>query len=538
MQIQAKVSENTLSKVTRLFNASLNDILNELLQNERRAGATQVKVEVNEDYLSITDDGVGINDPSILLTLGNSDWEEETQEREDPAGMGIFSLANRTAEVRSRDWFVHLTPAHFRGELPATVKRTQSQIGTTVIFRLEEGEATKLNKILSHAAKYYPLPVEFNGTRVEQKDFLEGAAYIEQWRGLKMGVVADYYSCLEVINFHGITLSHDLPRIEQVGQYSSRLGVKIDVVNCPDLKLVLPARKELVQNPFLLELYDEVRRVIYRYLRTLEFHQLSHVLWEEASSLGVTLPEAKPALLEYKPSVADHHAVNWAEEIPVMDNNTLIIDTEDLNSDQQQVFWREFGRANLPYTPVQRQPGYKGYTWYDQLPMLSEIEFEIVIDDKQFTPEQPEVEYGSNKVEVDDIVITATINQPDGSSTQQVFSTDLHLYQVEDSYSMEEVTIFLKRGHTVKVDELADLLKASYFFPSDDGEADSYDTQEEGFEEFAHLRATEILLSSEEAFLENFRSRLNEIRWMLPEGARAEISMSQEGITIQIHQGE
>jgi hypothetical protein len=42
--IQAQVSSSTLSKVSRLFNASLTDCLNELLQNARRAGASAVKI--------------------------------------------------------------------------------------------------------------------------------------------------------------------------------------------------------------------------------------------------------------------------------------------------------------------------------------------------------------------------------------------------------------------------------------------------------------------------------------------------------------
>jgi hypothetical protein len=66
-------------------------------------------------YLSLTDNGTGIDDPAILLTLGDSDWEEETQNREDPAGMGIFSLANRGAEIHSNGWSVRLEPSHFCG---------------------------------------------------------------------------------------------------------------------------------------------------------------------------------------------------------------------------------------------------------------------------------------------------------------------------------------------------------------------------------------------------------------------------------------
>jgi hypothetical protein len=93
--IQAQVSQATLSKVSRLFNSSLTDCLNELLQNARRAGATTVKMTLSDDrLLTLEDDGTGIAQPQTLLTLGESDWSEETQQQEDPAGMGVFSLAN------------------------------------------------------------------------------------------------------------------------------------------------------------------------------------------------------------------------------------------------------------------------------------------------------------------------------------------------------------------------------------------------------------------------------------------------------------
>ena len=537
MEIQARISERTLSKVTRLFNATLTDILNELLQNARRAGATRVKVEVvNENYLSITDDGVGIDDPQILLTLGNSDWEEETQHREDPAGMGIFSLANREVEIRSRDWFVNLTPANFTGELPAQVQPTELRVGTVVSFRLKEGEVF-IKKVLDSVAKYYPSTVEFNGTLIEQKDFLQNALYIEEWRGLRMGVFDNYYPSLNVLNFYGINLSHNLPSIEQVNQYTRKLGVKIDIVDCPDIKLVLPARKELVENQFLLELYNEVRGVIYRYLSTLEFHQLPHSLWQQALALGLTLPEAKAELKEYQPEVADHYANNWNEKVPVTDN-TLII-SESVEPVEQQIFWREFEKAKLSYTPVRRQPQYEGYTWYDRIPVLSNIEFAIAIDGKQLTPEDAEAEYGNrDKVEVDDIVITTTLTQLDGTSEQITFSSDLYLCQDEDSDCLGDVTIYLKRGHKISVDELANLLEAAFFFPSDDVESDSYGTQQEYFQEAAYERAKETLLSSQEITMENLRSRLEEIRSLLPEGARADISLSPDNISIEIHQGE
>ena len=66
--IRATVSDQTITKVTRLFNGTLKDVLNELLQNARRAGANLVTVGARPDgnglRITIEDDGCGIDDPA------------------------------------------------------------------------------------------------------------------------------------------------------------------------------------------------------------------------------------------------------------------------------------------------------------------------------------------------------------------------------------------------------------------------------------------------------------------------------------------
>ena len=103
--ICASVSPDTINRVGRLFNNSLPDALGELLQNARRAGATKVEIELRRDdhvVLSIADDGIGIIDPASVITLGRSDWDSSIATREDPAGMGMFSLAGRAVTIVSR----------------------------------------------------------------------------------------------------------------------------------------------------------------------------------------------------------------------------------------------------------------------------------------------------------------------------------------------------------------------------------------------------------------------------------------------------
>ena len=82
-----------------------------------------------DDTLQVTvrDNGHGIADPAVLLSFGQSGWDEPLARRERPAGMGIACLARRGCTVSSRarnpvssqpatGWRMTLEPDHFLGK--------------------------------------------------------------------------------------------------------------------------------------------------------------------------------------------------------------------------------------------------------------------------------------------------------------------------------------------------------------------------------------------------------------------------------------
>lgn len=126
---QATVSDDAMRKVGRLFNASLDDILNELLQNARRSGATRVTITqlVHKDSgssICFADNGPGLANPVALFTLGRSAWDASVVASEDAAGFGFFSLANRGAQIIAQkqgtdcSWLLEASPAAFSGDEP------------------------------------------------------------------------------------------------------------------------------------------------------------------------------------------------------------------------------------------------------------------------------------------------------------------------------------------------------------------------------------------------------------------------------------
>ena len=116
--------------------------IQELLQNARRAEASEVLVEIDSraGAVTVTDNGHGVIDPQDLLNIGKSEWAAGVQ-AERPAGMGLFSVfkLGRRAEVRSGRWRLSMDfkamcagkPAVYEGLLP-NIKGTQVKVSSLV----------------------------------------------------------------------------------------------------------------------------------------------------------------------------------------------------------------------------------------------------------------------------------------------------------------------------------------------------------------------------------------------------------------------
>jgi hypothetical protein len=523
--IQAQVSPDTLDKVSRLFNSSITDCLNELLQNARRAGATKVKIDLSERQLTIADDGIGIANLQTLLTLGASGWSPQTQQQEDPAGMGIFSLANRNVMIRSQNWEVHLSPEHFAGRAIASAVSQEIICGTQIQFTVTEDEAHSLEYQLRKVTMFYPLPVEWNGNDIFRQDFLDEAIYVEVWQGLRIGVSQRYRYNNDAINFYGLTLQTKLPSLEC---NNTTFAVRVDVVDCPHLKLVLPARKEIVQDAFWLRLKTEIQRVLYCYIATLPHHNLSFLQWQRANSLGVELPVAKAELHQFIPAIANGCNQEQGEVVAVS-NRSVLIDVEGLSYGTQQVFWRTFQQMQLNHELVAENVSYVGYTWYDELPRLSNVRFVIEQAGQSLSIEQWQAlahgyEQGCERVEQ----IWMLADRTGGSQSKMRSVCDVLLVDDPEDHwgEMEDLLIVLNQSASIEVEELAELLEAACFCLSEDSDADSSYTQQEDFRERAYERSAYILLTEQDALRTRIEMIANRhLKWVVPSNQRLEIRL-------------
>ena len=109
--VRARIHPRALDHMSRYFDATASSVYVELIQNARRAGASHVDNvadSADEDASDATldatvqDNGPGIDDPRVLLSFGESDWDgdEATRAAISRAGLAGGPLAH--AEGPSR----------------------------------------------------------------------------------------------------------------------------------------------------------------------------------------------------------------------------------------------------------------------------------------------------------------------------------------------------------------------------------------------------------------------------------------------------
>lgn len=543
--IQTAVGQSLVHKVSRLFNGSLSDVLTELLQNARRAGASRVDIDTYDlaghPTLIVRDDGSGIDDPAKLVTLGESGWDDAIADREDPAGMGVFSLAGHRVEVRSfsesaaRGWLVVITPDAWESGSPLAIEPFEIDIGTEILIDLPESWETTLDGAVACCALYYPIPVFLRGDAQPRADFLAGAIYVEEWQGCRIGVFRGLgnrpLDCPR-INFHGLTVGCDFPIVSEVDHHEP-WSVKVDILDAPLLQLVLPARKEMVQNEALTQLRTAAERAIFRAFAAQGSHRLAYKTWRCAEKLGVELPEADAWLEAWEPQTADGHGIPSGKR--VADEPMVLLDSHDPDIDQgaAQVLSRG---TPLCRRPVRAMDALVGYRWYDTLPRVTDLAFTIDIDGRS-------VRYAEDALlpvdivsgRVDAITLDVIIELPDapGNSEQHSLSLEALVCRNDGDGSLDEAVILVSRNATITPGALAWLIEASCFSYDDDHDSDSWDTQHREFEKAARHIANEILLGEEQALLERIRDAIaDEVIWLIPKGRSITLLAGDDAMTL------
>ena len=565
--IRARIHDSALKRVTRTFNAALADIFSETLQNARRAGATRVNVVLGEPpegggmTVTVLDDGEGIADPAVLLSFGENGWSDALVEREDAAGMGMLSLARRGCAVSSRPrapggvpvpgWRVDLEPAHFLGEAAAAVEPDVGAPfphGTAVRFTVTPGEsAAMLRPALETAARHYPLPVFWeradqspaDAEEIERRSFLDGAVHVERWRGLAFGVFRNRRPRIGLnnpdVNFHGLTVAVRLPGGESAAGANWRVAA--DIEDCPELELVLPARKEAVETPFLAEMRDAARLAIYRAMAADPDPRPGFKDWRRAREAGIRIAPPPPELRPWRPSTADID--NWREppkpEIACPD---ALIVTCGPEPSEAQPLYRAALRNDLARRLFEPDRRLEGYGWYDAITRIPDLKTEVTAEGRTYmlgdsaNPQDTGAPEARLPQRPEAIRILLTLRPATGPERILDLPADLAFAGPAWCW-IGDTQPLVTADSSLDPHELAGLLYDAYFLPSDDADADSWERQRTDFDAEALHIATKLLVSDDEARRRSIIGAVErDLLWLIPHDRGVNITVRGRTVSV------
>jgi len=383
--IQACVNQRLLTKADRLFTGTLDGRIIELLQNARRAGATKVIITNDGGWVTVRDNGQGIGDFAKLLDLGGSGWDEACEKSEDPAGVGIFCLAPREVIIRSKGKMATITKDGWTSA-PTEVITDPKPVrkGTVLRFQDEPWESS----MVDINAVFSGMRVTLDGKRCPSLPFVSENTTHHPELGCRIEVVESgqlnqwhrscrrregWYGNSGTLNFHGQVVTFDCHPIS-----NRDLHYLVDLTGEPtDIRLMLPARTQLVENEAYKQLLAAIEIAAYRYIEQKGEHKLPYKEFLRAKELGISIPEAKPT---FTVGLLSH--VDPPEPVEVvMPKDFLLVkcyrfdpNTKGDEADETNAhLLAALGTFNEPFIPVSIRSDYDGYSWA-KLPTIGKVE--------------------------------------------------------------------------------------------------------------------------------------------------------------------
>jgi hypothetical protein len=490
--IRGTVDVGILQKADRLFRNDDKGTFIEILQNARRAGATRVDVTLEEIstepihcVVTVEDNGIGIESFQNLVTLGRSGWDQATQDTEDPAGMGFFSLCQSGVEVTSLSKTVTLSRDVFLGNADAEVKDHAYIPGTRLRFTRPSTRLT-LCAVLASVAKFCPLDVCLNGEILPQHDFLAGSIYREEIDGIQVGFAIRFEHNFtgyrdDNWNFYGALIRENFPSFAGILNDDHKgpplaLQVRFNVRETGRIKLQLPDRRNVIESEFLVEFKRKATAAAYRCFQGQAQHALPFRNWKEAVQLGIQLKEAACLLTAWSVSARDDNMeplFGYGETKIVSKLDKALLVRSEL-ADQYTFQAALHSGAELDFVLYEEKPEYQGYSWYDRLPRLTAVD--VLLDGVLYAECTKErIAARPKRIE-----LKITIDEPEHDSKTVSIPALVHV-DTEDEYGVDPIFVVIQDSPWDKGNgepfSLHGFLMWATFWSSDDLENDSWQTQ-------------------------------------------------------------
>ena len=364
------------------------------------------------------------------------------------------------------------------------------------------------------------------------------------------GVFKDRHAGYRVpdVNFHGLTLPVRLPQIDAVegGVWSARA----DIDSCPDLELVLPARKEAVETPFLEDMREAARLAVYRAMAQVDpVPRVAWTDWHKAKEAGIEMPEPPAELRPWRPAIADTDLLGRAVRLSQAVGTDAISNagrpraSRGPGAPSRPRPYRAPGRIGSPRSGLfASEPRFEGYPWYDALARVTGIETLVTVDGAVRSLDSfREPQNGGEPERPETIVMHLNVLHPPKSPRHCFRKCDTIAVPADLAFageawsSLHDALPLVTADSGIAPEELSRLLRTAFFSPSDDAEADSWETQLTRFEEEALHMSLKLMCSVEEARQRTIADAVwREIFWLMPRDRTVTIVVRGGKVSVDI----
>lgn len=174
-----------------LFNKG--DMLPEMIENAIRAKATTVTIKTENETLVIENNGKVLEDFTNLFIVAQSNYENDIEKAQKPAGMGILSLISNAIEVTFEsgnksiniDGKKYFNNADYRATLANSIEESENYInGMKITILLEKAIDSNVIYELNKKFAYYNIDITFNEVTIKTKTKIESLFQKEISKGV------------------------------------------------------------------------------------------------------------------------------------------------------------------------------------------------------------------------------------------------------------------------------------------------------------------------------------------------------------------
>ena len=237
----------------------------------------------------------------------------------------------------------------------------------------------------------------------------------------------------------------------------------------------------------------------------------------------------------------------WREPTPFAPvGDDALVMVLDPDPHHAQAFYRAAERTGIAGQLFETDQRLEGYDWYDALRRVRDIRIDIDVGGVRHPLDAFRTDGNDADGAIEDGTIADRFARPDAihmhvhiaaaDGTPESITVPADLALMGEAYGwLHDVAPLVTVDSELSPEELARLLNASCFSPSDDAGADSWETQQIRFDEEALHLALKLLCSADEAREHSIAAAVRrELYWLMPRGRKVTIAVAGDQVAVDL----